>query len=272
MEYRKGRTNLSCTIFVPYDCNNNCYFCTSKHEYRDCSNFSLPKILESINLINRNPLIQEFVITGGEPFANLYGLKKIVAACNKTVYINTTLPKSDNIDAIIDFINNTDKIGGINISRHVGMDFPNVCGLDIIDKITKPIRINTVINGNFTFEEFYIFVDVYGKKKRDINLRENFRYIDFDSLKNRDEISIALQERYDYFASESCIVCNSEYYSVDDTFIVAYHRGMEHSSVIVGNKCYVNDVIIKQDGKIYRDWDCPRDDEFTRWLYYYERE
>ena len=30
MEYVAGRNNLACTIFVPFDCDNNCPFCTSK--------------------------------------------------------------------------------------------------------------------------------------------------------------------------------------------------------------------------------------------------
>lgn len=38
MEYIKGRTNLSATIFVPYDCKNNCPFCTSKKDYFDINN------------------------------------------------------------------------------------------------------------------------------------------------------------------------------------------------------------------------------------------
>ena len=36
MEYVAGRNNLACTIFVPYDCDNNCPFCTSKWMYREC--------------------------------------------------------------------------------------------------------------------------------------------------------------------------------------------------------------------------------------------
>ena len=270
MKYVKGRTNLSSTIFVPYDCKNNCPFCTSKQDYKNCSNFSLDKILKSIDIINNNPLVQEFVITGGEPFANLESLKKIVDTCNKTVYINTTLPKVNNIDEIISYINNTDKIGGINISRHIGFNFNNVCDIETLDKITKPIRINTVINNNFSKTAFLDFVYKYGKKKRDINLRADYRKINFDTLKNRDEISIMLQEIFDYIETESYIVCNSEYYSMKNKFIVTYHRGLEHSSVIVGDKCYVNDILIKQDGKIYKDWNCQEDKEFLKWLSMYD--
>jgi len=56
MEYRKGRTNLSATIFVPYDCKNNCPFCTSKADYKDCENFSTVKIVETIERLNNMSL------------------------------------------------------------------------------------------------------------------------------------------------------------------------------------------------------------------------
>lgn len=30
-----GRENVSATIFVPYDCENRCNFCTTKQFYKD---------------------------------------------------------------------------------------------------------------------------------------------------------------------------------------------------------------------------------------------
>ena len=41
MRYIKGRSNLSCTIFVPWDCNNHCKFCTSKQMYRQINKNNL---------------------------------------------------------------------------------------------------------------------------------------------------------------------------------------------------------------------------------------
>ena len=46
MEYVAGRTNLACTIFVPYDCDNNCPFCTSKWMYRESGMFDLESKLK----------------------------------------------------------------------------------------------------------------------------------------------------------------------------------------------------------------------------------
>ena len=58
MRYIEGRSKLSCTIFVPSDCNNHCKFCTSKQMYkqRTCD---MDAIIAQIKKINENPLIQE---------------------------------------------------------------------------------------------------------------------------------------------------------------------------------------------------------------------
>ena len=55
MRYIKGRSNLSCTIFVPWDCNNHCKFCTSKQMYkqRTCD---IDAILAQIKKINEEML------------------------------------------------------------------------------------------------------------------------------------------------------------------------------------------------------------------------
>lgn len=265
MEYRKGRSNLSATVFVPYDCDNHCPFCTSKKDYKNMEFFDINRIIDKIRKLNRNPLIQEYVITGGEPFANINQLKMILLACEKNIYINTTLPGTT-LDESIRLINSEDKIKGINVSRHIGFEFQNCATINDLDKVNKPIRINTVITERFNFDDFFNFCLKYGKKKRDINLRADYRKIDLNTLKNRDYIFNTLANKFDYFSTESCMVCNSEYFSVNDEFICAYHRGMEKSSVIIGDKCYVNDVIIKQDGNIYKDWSCIYDDSFTKWI------
>lgn len=266
-EFRKGRTNLSATIFVPYDCDNNCPFCTSKADYKDMSGFDLIKIVNTIERLNRNKLIQEYVITGGEPFADIFSLSYIINHCEKPVYINTTLPKH-NLDNCIQYINNERKIKGINVSRHMNFNFDCVASIEEMDRVEKPIRINSVIPGNGLNElALEKFVERYGKKKRDINLRANFKTMTPTGLKVMNQISALLSHKYDYISTESCMVCNSEYFSVNDKFIVSYHRGLEHSSVTFGNKTYVNDVIVKPDGNTYSDWDCVNDEEFNEWVF-----
>lgn len=271
MEYVKGRTNLSATIFVPYDCNNNCSFCTSKQDYKDTSSFNLMDIVATIKRLNHNDLIQSYVITGGEPLANVSALDYILVWCDKPVYINTTLP-INTLNESIDLINITDKIKGVNISRHINSDFPCVATIKDIDRIYKSVRINSVLpygiekGAENYYTTIHSFINKYGKKKRDINFRADYRYITLETLKSLDSVSTSFAQWFDYFMTESCLVCNSEHYSMNDQFIVSYHRGLESSCIAFGSKCYVNDVIVKQDGNVYKDWNCILDEDFNKWI------
>jgi hypothetical protein len=60
------------------------------------------------------------------------------------------LPLVKNIDEVIEYINSEPKIKGINVSRHIWYTFSGVADLSLIERIKKPIRINTVINKHFT--------------------------------------------------------------------------------------------------------------------------
>lgn len=264
MKFLVGRRNLACTIFVPFDCDNNCPFCTSKKMYKDIE-LNPDEIINKINAINNNYDITEFVLTGGEPFANLEETKRLVGAMKKRCFINTTLPMVKNIDEVIDFINSEKKIQGINISRHIGFNFKGVADVDIINRIEKPIRINTVINKNFSFDKFKEFVIKWGSDLRMINLRADYTKLDTTSLKARDEIETMLSEEYTYAGSGGCLVCHSTTFEADNC-IISYHRGLMFSSVKMGEKTYINDAIITPDGKIYKDWDFKDDEEFNHWV------
>ena len=264
MKFLVGRRNLACTIFVPFDCDNHCPFCTSKKMYKN-TELNPNKIIEQIRKINKNYDVVEYVLTGGEPFANLEKTKRIIDAMDKRCFINTTLPLVKNIDDVIDYINSEPKIYGINISRHIGYEFSGVASLELINKINKPIRVNTVISKNFTFDGFKEFVKKWGSDNRLINLRADYTKLDTTSLKARDEVETFLSEEYTYCGSGGCLVCHSSTFEADNCMI-SYHRGLMYSSVKMGNKIYVNDVIITPDGNIYKDWDFKNDDEFNNWI------
>lgn len=262
-----GRNNLAATIFVPYDCDNNCPFCTSKKDYSDKSNFSLENIIQSIKLLNKKSSIKEYVITGGEPFADLDKLLTILEAMEgKDVYINTTLPLSTAY-ASIELINNYDKIKGVSISRHL-WDFNCVAPLELINTIKKSVRINCILPkySKENRQKIDNFIHYWGAKKRDVNLREDYQKQTTQSLFTRTEWFCYLADEYLFVERESCMVCNTEYFSVNNDFFVSYHRGIKYSSLYSEKSLYVIDIIVKQDGNIYFDWDKRTCELFENWL------
>ena len=76
--YKTREGGATVTVFVPYDCHNNCPFCINKKEYADCSGFSLEKIIESIRVMDSITPYCDFVFTGGEPLADLESLQKML--------------------------------------------------------------------------------------------------------------------------------------------------------------------------------------------------
>ena len=265
-----GRGNLACTIFVPYDCDNNCPFCSSKAMYGELKDkFNLAEIIKKIELLNYNTNIQEYVLTGGEPLANLDMLKQIIGAMRKTVYINTTLPAYKHIDEAIEYINSEPKIGGINISRHLNYRFDGPTSTDDkLDKIQKNIRINTILPTSLDYEKLMKFIERYSSPTRLINLRADYRKIDTTTLKDRNEIVDFLADNFTYVGTRTCTVCNSEFFALPNGNQVCYHRGLQYSAYELPSKTYVNDVLITPDGKIFKDWDFSEEDyEFNEWIF-----
>lgn len=269
----KGRDNLACTIFIPVKCGNNCPFCTSKQMYDDFvyDPVYLFNIKSWIRLINQNDFVSEFVITGGEPLFNIDILSEIVYTCKKPVFINTSLPKVKDIDRVIRLINNTPIIKGINISRHINYrhDVPTY-GLDIMKRITKPIRINTIVNPEiFSINTVEALLNTYNSNNMMINLRADYRTITDENLKTRDSIFTELLDNYSYQGSSSCLVCNSSFFKTDNNQVICYHRGIENSSVETKRGTIVNDIIIDMRGTIYNDWNMNFDIDFADFISLY---
>ncbi len=268
MIFRAGRSNLACTIFVPFDCKNHCPFCTSKDMYGKIDK-DLDKVISTIHTLNKSTFFSEYVLTGGEPTADLEGLKRIINAVEgcgekkKKVFINTTLPKSDNLGEIIKYINDEPKIAGVNISRHIGWKFDRVASLTDIKKIKKPVRINTVINKNFDFDKFLEFAEEYGGDNRLINLRADYTTINDLTLKNRDDICNKLLDVAYNIGNGGCMVCHENEFVYKDNIFISYHRGLQYSSFkIRDDLMFVNDIIVLPDGTVYPDWDFKTNEEF----------
>lgn len=259
-----GRGNLSVTIFIPVDCDNNCNFCTSKQDYCT-SKYNLDKIIKNIKKLKGNKDIKSYVITGGEPFADLKILNKILKAIekDKPVYVNTTLPTNRYTEReLVGFINKS-RISGINLSRHTTsietdkrMYSDYIAEDRILTKIKCPIKINCLINNNTdvkaVLKRWYKYKNVY------VAFRADYRIITKETLRTLDDeivLKILNIPNVTHVYHGGCDVCFDITFNYNNIFTFSYHRGLEHSSVPFGDYVVINDIIIWIDGKCYYDWD-----------------
>lgn len=272
LRYYAGRNNLACTIFVPFECLNNCPFCTSKQMYKgyQYSYEYFGKMVDWIHIANESSYISEFVLSGGEPLYNLEMTRALVKEMNKPVYINTTFPKiKGKLTETLNFLAAGDKIAGVNISRHIGLPYAaETVSDDIVKEINNYVRINCVVtNKTLDIKDKVLeFIDFWSDKHRMVNFRADYRNVTPDTLKNVDDFSRFMLENFKFEYSNSCLVCNSEFYSDEKEKLICYHRGLEDSCVTYGNRCYVNDVIVDIYGNVHRDWNMLRHEDFEKWL------
>lgn len=271
--YKTRIGGCTCTVFVPYDCNNHCPFCVNKKEYADTSSFSVDKIINSIKIINDITPNCDFVFTGGEPLANLESLQKMIDALptSHNIYINTTFPVQENIpgDEVIGFIKqNKNKITCVNISRHI-RPFVEESPDELIAKIPTKKRINCVLYRNYNrIDKLYDFVNRWGKYQIPIQFRYDYTETTPENLYDEDNDLILqdLKNHFTYIGLDGCRMRNGFHFK---TFIeefnkwerMTYHKTLPYSTIeekdvvdgIVYNILY--DILIKQNGDFHSDWD-----------------
>jgi len=261
MKYIKGRSNLSATVFVPWDCSNNCKFCTTKAEYKNQSSFSLKKVIASVKKICKTS-VPEIVISGGEPLEEIEYLSQILSVIPKTkrIFINTSMITDKHMDNASKIISRF-KISGISISRHAPIgsvkDKKLIKFIKGLEYNRTKVRINCLVSDKTKIEEI---VDSWKKAKVDvdINLRADYRLITNENLKSMDLVFQKLYGLYSYVSTSGCLVCNTDVFSMDfkNEGKICYHRGLENTLIVIKDKTILNDIIIKQDGSIYVDWTC----------------
>ena len=165
--YKTREGGATVTVFVPYDCKNNCPFCVNKEEYADCTGFSLEAIKKSMETMDRLTPYCDFVFTGGEPLANLESLQQMLDKVSLThkVYINTTLPVSQTQteEEILAFLErNKQKITCLNISRHM-QHFVQESNDSLLEKLPVRFRINCVLYKNYPKEQLVPFMERFRK-------------------------------------------------------------------------------------------------------------
>ena len=165
--YKTREGGATVTVFVPYDCKNNCPFCINKEEYADMTGFSLEKICESIKKMDSITPNCDFVFTGGEPFADIEKLQIMLDQIPTThrVFINTTLPVSEftSEEDILAFAErNKHKITCINVSRHM-QKYVVESNDDLLARLPVPFRINCVLYKNYPAEKLVPYMERFLK-------------------------------------------------------------------------------------------------------------
>ena len=260
-----GRNNLAVTVMVPFDCPNNCPFCESKKEYAK-NRPSLDGVVNAVKHIFRdnNTLdIPEVVITGGEPMANILALRKIINAIpsDKDIYINTTCVRY-NFDDFVALVNSDPQIKGVNISRHSDTyeeDCKTLHGIapdEWLSKFTKSVRINCVIKSR-TNSLFRGIISRWEGKNVELSFREDFNTMTTEELHNPYTVPFELLGNVrNYVGNTHCKVCDTTTFLTRKDMVVRYHKGIKNTLVYLGNdKWEINDIIIRQDGSIFCDWD-----------------
>ena len=252
------------TIMVPWNCDNHCAFCVNKCEYNPGFNVevSMAKILENIAVMHEITSTCDFVITGGEPFADCSRLVDIIEAIPEghPIYINTTLPVLYK-DDIFEFIRKCwYKISGINVSRHI---WTPVDGANdkFIKKIGKyvSIRINSVVPHYITYSDknealFYDFLERY--EGFNIQIRSDYRNIDTEDIADYETNSVyRFLEKcdvdcYDIHRETNRIGVKMEYCGYNFT----WHLTCDYSKVETMEGLELVDIIINQKGELMDDW------------------
>lgn len=260
MEFKIGRSNLALTVFVPYDCKNNCSFCTSKESYQRLPASFLAVKNKMLDIFNNYDFpIVDVVFTGGEPMADIDGLKALIAVvpANKNVYINTAFT-CRNLVRFIDLVNSCDEIKGVNISRHgccFGEDslmLQDIAEDKCLCLINKPVRINCVYQG----QDIEKICNRWKNRGVCLEFRKDYRDQPFFSLHNPyDGMTFKLRKLgYTFCGHSQCNVCDTITFEKGG-FYVKYHRGLERSSIGNGFELEINDLIIRQDGAFCYDWE-----------------
>ena len=262
--YKTRAGGATVTVFVPYDCCNNCPFCINKEEYADTSGFSLEKICESIRVMDAFTPMCDFVFTGGEPLANLDALQVMLDCVSDThrIFINTTLPVLQNhteAEVLAFFARNRHKLTCINVSRHL-FHYVEEGDDAIFGRMPVRSRINCVLFGAHSPERLIPFIKRFGKYNVPIQLRADDTKTTPENLydETSDGILADLRSILTPTLLEGCRVrCNYEF--LDGKHVISYHKTLPYSTIVETGDDGVTydilyDIVIKQNGDLHSDW------------------
>ena len=277
-KYKKYRCQFehgaTVTVFAPYDCGNNCPFCVNKKEYKENPNFDIDAVCRSIGMMHEITPHCDYVITGGEPLAELDAFDRILNAVPEghKLFLNTTLPAQKvSIEELAAFLNaRKDKITEINCSRHI-RKYVDESDDSIFDMLEIPVRINCVL---FKAEEGMGALSTLTRfeKRRSIEgvqFRENYRTTTKENLYlfNEEERTFECvleslcgrkTDPESYFKEH--VVSQNDFrwncaIPLDSKLKISYHRTLPYSTLVLDDgSMEINDIIINPRGLILNDW------------------
>ena len=264
--YKTRSGGATVTIFVPYDCRNHCPFCINKKEYADCTGFSVEAILRSIAVMDAITPECDFVFTGGEPFAQLGDLQRMLDAIPGThkVYINTTFPVQPGCSAeeMIDFTRrNADKITCINVSRHL-QRYVEESPDEVVAAIATPKRINCVLYKNYPAENLVPFLERFLPiPGANIQFRFDYTATTPENLYDQegDKILHDLKAISTYTGLDGCRMRCGFHFDYKGMELT-YHKTLPYSTIVETDPAdgvtydILYDILIKQTGEIHSDW------------------
>ena len=267
LPYKTREGGATVTVFVPYNCLNNCPFCINKAEYDDPTGFSAEKICESIQRMDAITPYCDFVFTGGEPFADLRVLQQMLDIIPPThkVYINTTLPVSalQTEDDIIAFTaRNKDKITCINVSRHM-QHYVVESNDGLLNRLAVPFRINCVLYKNYPKKDMIPYLERFrAVPGASIQFRFDYTETTPDNLyeADHDKILLDLKEIAVYRGLDGCRMRCGFHFDYKGLELT-YHKTLPYSTIVEKDPAdgmtydILYDILIKQTGEIHSDWD-----------------
>ncbi len=264
--YKTREGGATVTVFVPYDCKNNCPFCVNKGEYADTTGFSLEKICESIKRMDAITPYCDFVFTGGEPFSDIDSLQVMIDCVPTThrLFINTTLPVSEHQpeEKILEFAErNKHKISCINVSRHM-QRFVVESNDELLAKLPVPFRVNCVLYKHYPKNKLVPYLERFLPiPGANIQFRFDYTATTPENLYDRetDDIYHDLCEIADYKGLDGCRMRCGFHFDYKGMEMV-YHKTLPYSTIFEvdpeDGKEYeiLYDILIKQNGDIHQDW------------------
>ena len=262
--YKTRAGGATVTIFVPYDCGNNCPFCINKKEYADMTGFSAEAICESIRTMDAITPECDFVFTGGEPFANLQSLQVMLDAIPGThkVYINTTLPLLNGVteEDIVAFAQkNKDKITCINVSRHL-VKYVKESGDELLARMPVPVRVNCVLFRDYPKDRLVPYIERIQQLGRSIQFRFDYTDTTPENLYDRehDMIYQDLCKVARYTGLDGCRMRCGFHFDYNGLELT-YHKTLPYSTIVEEGEDGVTydilyDILIKQTGELHSDW------------------